>query len=1015
MNGNKFNEDTLSEKPAIEQLKGMGYKYISGDKFDPQETEDSERTSRREVVLIARLRKKLTELNPEATEETIEKAVRQVTSIQGTGLLDENRGFYKDLASNISIEQDYEGRRRNVTIKFIEFDEKKIEKNEFLVVNQFWVKGPKELARPDIVIFINGIPLAVIECKSPVARETGVGDAIGQLIRYQNEIPSLFRTNQILIGCNLFGAKYGVVGVKPEDFHEWKAKNGDKLPILSEHPSVKEMLDLKLISKKDLTSVPAAQDVLIAALFNKRNLLDIVCNFIVFDTEQGKLKKKICRYQQFTTVHKMVKRVLDEHEKKGIIWHWQGSGKSLTMLFAALKLKRAEDRLKNPFIVIVTDRKDLDGQIEGTFRRCGFPNPERAKDARSLYAMLSGGVGQTIMTTVQKFRNPLERPLSTSSNIIVLTDEAHRTQYGNYAFNLRKALPNAAFFAFTGTPLNKRDRNTYRLFSPEGENYLDRYSIKQSEEDKATVPIKYMSRMASLRIVGNTLDSMLKTLFPGKNKDELAELKKKYVTVDVLASSSERIERIVLDILEHYNSYVRPNGLKVMIVAADRAAVVKYKNILDRFIDPDFSKVVMTLDENKDPDEWKEKFRLSDKEEQVIKSRFNNPEDSLSFLIVCDKLLTGFDAPILQVVYLDQRLKEHTLLQAVARTNRNYPKKGYGIIVDYAGVGRELAQAVSMFGREDLAGLFRIDDVEKEFEKLREVHKAAMEFFKDLPKGKEVPKVVLQQCLSVLKDETVRREFDKTFRTFAKSMDFLMPDVRFEPYMKDFKFLGVVREGAKNLFRDDCLQLEILTPKIEALIHAHIAAEGIEELLAPLTISAPDFQEKLDAKTGEKAKAAHLEYAIRDTIHNRISEDPAFYGSLQDQLEKLIKNQKKERADDAQLLLSLMQLREKDIKKDVDAKELGLDGNREFAFFNLLNRNKSKIVIEGQDKQVSLTKDIVKIIETRVVTEWTERDDVQKEMRREIKRLLRKNGCKEGDLPGITREIMELAQHWMKR
>jgi len=1007
----KFNEDTLSEIPAIEQLKRMKYEFIPGGELDPQEKEDSARSSRRDVVLVDRLRKKLAELNPEATAETLDKAIRRVTNIQGAGLLDENKVFHKELVSNITIEQETGEGRRGLTIKFIDFENP--DKNEFLAVNQFWVKGPKLTDRPDIVIFVNGIPVAVIECKSPIAKETGVIDAVEQLARYQREIPALFRTNQLLLGMNLFGAKYGVVGAGMEAFHEWREKPGEKLPVLSDHPSVKEMLALKLIKKDDLPKTPAAQDVLIAALLNKRNLLDIIRNFIVFEVDDAKITKKICRYQQFTAVHKIVHRVLEEKEKKGIVWHWQGSGKSLTMLFAALKLRREEARLKNPYFLVVTDRRDLDKQISDNFRDCGFPNPVRAESSRDLYEMLSAGIGRTIMTTMQKFRTPLEKPLTTAENVIILTDEAHRTQYGNLAFNLRKALPNAAFFAFTGTPLDKKDRNTYRLFSPEGEKYLHKYSIVQAEQDKATVPIKYMSRLAALQIVGASLDSLLAGLFPDKEKKELAQIKKQYATPDVLAAAPQRIDRIALDIVEHFNQAIKPNGYKAMIVAETRATAALYKSALDRLIDPAQSAVVMTV-ERDDPQEWQDNYRLSDEAESRVKERFNDPKSGLGFLIVCDKLLTGFDSPILQAMYLDKRLREHTLLQAVARTNRTYPRKNFGLIVDYVGLGKELALALEDLSAEDLEGLFRTDDVERELKALAGHHKETLKFFAGISFTDE-PRTIVQSCLEALRKEEVRGEFDKAYRAFAKSMDFLMPDLRVEPFLKDFKFLGAIREGAKNLYRDERLKTEDLSAKVEALIHAHIAAEGIERLLEPLTISAPDFSEQLEAKGSDKAKAVHLEYAIRDTLHSRVAENPAFYGTLQKQLEDLIETQKRGRKDDAELLLSLMQIKETESHKDEAARKLGLDDGKEFAFFGLISGHSKEIPLKSQEEKASLAKKVIEIVEERAVAEWAEREDVQKEMRREIKRLLRSKDCDEDDLPALVREFMELAQQWVKR
>ena len=879
----RFNEDTLSEQPAIEQLKRLGYDYVHGDQLDPELKDDCERTSRRDVVLIPRLRRKLAEINSNLTEESINKAIRKVTHIQAEGLMEANKIFHQDLVAGISIDQDIGAKRQKLTVHFIDFENP--DRNDFLAVNQFWVKGPKQTDCPDIVIFINGIPLVMIECKSPVAKQTGLLTAIGQLIRYQHEIPHLFHTNQILIGLNLFGARYGAILSDKEFFHEWKDTGDEKFPNMAEHPSVMEMLELGLIKKEDLSDRPTSQEVLIAGILNKKTLLDIIQNFIVYehDQKQRRTVKKVCRYQQYSAVNKILKRVTTEDEKRGIIWHWQGSGKSLTMLFAAVKLRREEKKLKNPIILVVTDRIDLDDQISKTFRNCDFPNPiqirEKRGTHRKLYELLSQNVGQTILTTVHLFRKPLNEPLSKAENIIVLTDEAHRTQYGFFALNMRRALPNASLFAFTGTPLDKRDRNTYRHFSPPGERYLDAYSIRNAEDDKAIVPVKYSSRLAQLQVVGKTLDQLFDDLFYDKTEQERALLKKKYGTIETLSKADRRIERIAHDIVEHFNKKIRPNGFKAQIVASERVMAIKYKEILDKLIGPERSEVVITVS-NDDPKERKEKYRLTREQETQIKEAFNDPQNSLEFLIVCDKLLTGFDAPIEQVMYLDQRLKEHTLLQAIARTNRTYPRKNFGLVVDYVGVGRELAEALVIFEKEDLEGIFGVDDIQKELANLDYWFKKTLSFFEKINLAKGRPEDILQKCMEILKPEDVRADFDVSFRNMASSMDLLMPDPAVDPYLKDFRFLGSIREGAKNLYRDERLSLEDCSKKVEALIHAHIVDTGMENILEPISITAPDFREKLEMKGSPKAKASHVEYAIRQTINEKIATTPLSMGLL---------------------------------------------------------------------------------------------------------------------------------------
>jgi len=1013
----KFNEDTLSEQPAIEQLKRLGYEYIHGDQLDPELKEDCERTSRRDVILISHLKKKLAEINPQLTEESINKAIRRVTHIQAEGLIEANRTFHQDLISGISIDQDIRARRQKLTVRFVDFDDP--EKNEFLVVNQFWVKGSKETDRPDIIIFINGIPLVVIECKSPVAKQIGLSDAIKGLIRYQDEIPQLFHTNEILIGLNLFGAKYGTILSPSEFFHEWKEMGDTKFPNMAEHPSVKEMLELGLIKKEDLSNNPTAQEVMIAGILNKKNLLDIIQNFIVYELEQKKRRvvKKVCRYQQFTAVNKILKRVISEDEKRGIIWHWQGSGKSLTMLFTAVKLKREEKNLKNPIILVVTDRIDLDDQISGTFRNCNFPNPIQIRETRGthrkLYELLSHKVGNTILATVHLFRKPLDKPLSEAENIIVLTDEAHRTQYGFFALNMRRALPKASFFAFTGTPLDKRDRNTYRHFSPPGERYLDAYSIRRAEDDKEIVPVKYSSKLTQLQVVGKSLDQLFEDLFSDKTKEEKALLRKKYATIETLYKADQRIERIAHDIVEHFNKNIRSNGFKAQIVASDRVRAIKYKEILDRLIGPERSEVVRTVN-NRDSKEWKERYRRTREEEKAIKEAFNDPNNPLEFLIVCDKLLTGFDAPIEQVMYLDQRLKEHTLLQAIARTNRTYPRKNFGLVVDYVGVGRELAEALVIFEKEDLEGIFGVDDLQKELADLDYWHKKTLSFFEKVDFSRGKPEDILQRCMEILRPEDVRADFDVAFRSMARSMDILMPDPVVDPYLKDFKLLGSIREGAKNLYRDDRLTLEDCSKKVEDLIHAHIKETGIENILEPINITAPDFREKLEMKASSKAKASHMEYAIRQVINEKIATDPAFYGSLKERLEEIIEEDRKERKIEAQLLLNLMDLGREEKKREAYANSLGLESVNEFSFFGLLLPFRKSIFSNSEGDHVAFTKRIIESIKERRVIDWTEKDDVQREMRKEVKRLLRSKGFQEGIVESLTREILNLARIHLK-
>ena len=574
---------------------------------------------------------------------------------------------------------------------------------------------------------------------------------------------------------------------------------------------------------------------------------------------------------------------------------------------------------------------------------------------------------------------------------------------------MRRALPNASLFAFTGTPLDKRDRNTYRHFSPPGERYLDAYTIRNAEDERQIVPVKYQSRLARLQVVGKSLDQLFDDLFHDKTEEEKLQLKNKYATIETLSRADRRIELIARDIVEHFNQRIRPNGFKAQLVATDRATAISYKQELDKLIDPERSEVVITVS-NEDPREWKEKYRRTREQENLLKEAFNNPGEALEFLIVCDKLLTGFDAPIEQVMYLDHQLKEHTLLQAIARTNRTFPRKNFGLVVDYVGVGRELAKALVIFEKEDLDGIFGAEDIKKELANLDYLHKRALGFFKKVDRSKGRPEDVLQRCMEILRPEDVRAEFDASFREFARSMDFLIPDPVVDPYLEDFKFLGAIREGAKNLYRDERLSLRDCSKKVEELIHAHIVASGIENILEPISITAPDFHEKLDVKGSSRAKASHVEYAIRQTITEKAATDPSFYGSLKERLEEIIEEYRKGRKDEVQLLIDLMELGNKERKRETFARSLGLSDAKEFSFYGLLHPFRETMFSDSDEGQVALTKQIIQAIKNKRVIDWAEREDIQKEMRREIKRLLRSNGCPEDQVEPLTREIVSLAR-----
>ncbi|MCK6685845.1 MAG: type I restriction endonuclease subunit R, partial [Thermoanaerobaculia bacterium] len=850
--GRDWNEENLVEIPAVVRLQKLGWTY------HPPELLDFERASYHEVILSKRLGTALRRLNPWLSDENVHKAVRAVTHVQATSLIEANEKLHTVLTYGISLEQDRGDGRRNYQVHFIDFDRPR--ENDLAVTRQFKVKGPKKHVIADVVLLVNGIPLVVIEAKSPALGEKWLQEAVDQIHRYQEigsgfngmGAPRLFETAQVLVATCLEQARYGTILTPQRYFFDWKVP----------HPRSVEDL------QEELGRKPHPQEVLFEGVLTPENLLDIVRNFVVFerDPKTGKTLKKLCRYQQFAAVNKALERARTAKrpaERGGVVWHTQGSGKSLTMLWLALKVRR-DPFHENPTLVIVTDRTDLDEQITGTFQRCGFPNPVQAESVRHLKELLSGPPGLTILTTVQKFQpigegkpngtRRLDREefpvLSTARNIFVLSDESHRTQYGGLAANMRRALPNAAFLGFTGTPIDKKDRSTLATFGP----YIDTYTIEQAVADGATVPIFYESRLPELRIVGQSLDKVFDHVFSDWTPEEREAIKQKFGTEEAIAGAPKRIEAICLDLIDHFTKFVLPNGFKAQIVTPTRDAAVTYKETLDRLNAPQSAVVISGSNDDK---AHLVRWHLSDDEKKKSIERFKKEDDPLAIVVVCDMLLTGFDAPVEQVMYLDSPLREHTLLQAIARVNRPCgEKKTYGLIVDYWGVSEALQEALAIFAPTDIQGAMHPKG--DELPRLQARHAAVLRFFQKVRDRND-----LDQCVAVLESEDIRAEFEAAFRRFGQSMDMVMPDPKALPYYADLKWLGKVRQTARARYQDSRMDISDCGEKVRKLIEDAIVAEGIQILVQKVSLLSKEFDEKVDALRSPEAKASEMEHAIR--------------------------------------------------------------------------------------------------------------------------------------------------------
>lgn len=973
------------EDPAVEVLtQHLGWMEIDSHKANEM------RDSLKQPILIPIFLEAVKRINPWISKENAQRVLRSILSPQATSVLEANEMIHSMLERGTTVKQDLKDGLglKNRDVFLIDYDN--INNNQFHVVRHFQVKHYDDCF-PDIVLFVNGMPIVVIECKSPYNNRDPMKLGIERLFRYQEMedrfknlgCPQLFNTAQIVVSTFRDRVKYATNFTPVRHWSEWK----------DPYPLTKMDVAKRLNYIVDPDKIKD-QEIFLFGVCSKENLLDLIRNFVVFEREKGEVVKKLAKYPQFRAVNKTLKRI-DERKTGGIIWHWQGSGKSLSMLWTAVKLRRIQS-LENPTMVIVTDRRDLDEQIRSTFERCGFPNPVKAKTSKKLQALLSNPVGQTITTTVQKFQDAAEvyPTLSENSNIFVLVDEAHRSQYRSLAANMRRALPNACFLGFTGTPLFKKERDTFRTFG----SYIDRYDHIQSVGDEITVPIFYEGRMPELQVSGNSIDTLLKRLFPDYSEEDLDRIKRKYANMEAIAESKPLIREIALDIINHYESYILPNGFKAQVVAVNREAALGYKEVLDELNAPSSEVLISVIPA--DGSKYRP-FRRSRLDEKEIIRRFKE-EDDPKILIVCDKLLAGFDAPVEQVMYLHKPLKEHNLLQAMGRVNRKYYKKDYGLVVDYWGVANELQTALRMYSQEGIVDIVTLDYKKEILPRLQVSHHAAMNFFRGVSPQKN-EESYKEACVQYLEPEDLRVAFDQRFQLFSRYMDMLLPDPRALDYRKDLKWLGEIRIRARNRYRDDQLSLDGCSEKIKKLIDETIKVEGITQLIEPTSVFSKKFDEEVEKLSTPEAKASEIEHAIKHEISVKIDENPVFYESLRERLQRLINDYRENRINSAEQLKLLRDILEELRTPERRAAKLGVD--TDVAPFYELIAERS----EDGDEIKSVAKEIYLCLKEFTVVDWQQKEDTKRELRRQIKRILRAATYPADNIQDMTARIMDLA------
>lgn len=1023
-----------SELPAIQLFQQLGYQYFDACLKD-------ERADITEVLLKDRLLAAIKKINPWINDNNLNKAYTVLTSVNGASLMEINQKIWELIrGGTYSVKQVINGIEVFKPVHFIDYSNP--DNNDFLIVNQMRYHGRYQNSIPDLVVYVNGLPIGVIECKSPKA-PTAWDSAFGDLKYYQENSEKLFHFNQICAGIWDVGGKYGAIG-SPQAFY-------------SVFKTSKEDIEIKAQAKKE-------QDKLIIVLFKKERILDIIRHFVLFELDEGVTIKKLPRYQQLRATNKTIERL--QAGEGGVVWHTQGSGKSLTMAYVTRKLQAPEYGFDNPTVMIMTDRKDLDRQITTTFQNVGFKNVNQASSVVHLDKLLRNDYGGIITTTLQKFQETekdatvstdqteleergnliiekhikektlikitrelqkgkwveIERQeikleeLSKKENLYILVDEAHRSHYGFLASFMRTVLPNAKFIAFTGTPISKEDKSTLGEFY--GGDYIDVYTITEAVADGATVELLYDEGIAKLDVKKEELDEEFEEKFGHYSEEKKDKLKNEVLRKYQL--SKGRINDISKHLIDHYKGKIYPDGHKAMIVCSGRPHALRYQQALELLREQGYhdfeSKVVMsigspksdniakeyyeTLEWNKNnptdkkpiyvvppedikdvTDNFKLPFGNEEETEKSGKKKYNNT----AFVIVSDMLLTGWDAPIASCLYLDKPLKEHNLLQAIARVNRSRKGKSAGFIVDYNGITAQLIQALEIF-----SGDIRPDDILKnineEFPKLEMNHTKLVDFFKPMKIDRKYNRAdYIDAAVRFIEPIHKRDNFKVLLKDFNKSINIVLPNTKAMKYQSDFKLFNEIKLRARNAFPDDD-ELKISKDEskmLQSMIDEHLKSEGVENLLdEPISIIDKEkFKEEI-MNASPATKELKMRNNLKHTIKVGLDKNPDFYKPLAQRLDELLKLKKDERITQLELLKAYADIQDEIIDQQKEGEEKGFKTERERAVFDSMK------VLFDEDAE-DATKTIFDLIRGELdIVGWHAKGQVKKDIENKIRRYL---------------------------
>jgi type I restriction enzyme R subunit len=1014
-----YTEDNL-ENATLEWLKDIGYSVAFGPDiaFDGVSAERSKEENYKDIILKGRLKEAIAKINPDIPAEARQEAMDKVIGVPWLkpGLMSVNQIFHKMLFEGVDVDyKDKEGISRGDKVKLFDFANP--QNNDFLAVNQFTIIENRN-RRPDILIFVNGMPLAIFELKNPADSNATATDAFNQLQTYKTDIPSLFAYNELCITADhIWNALVGTISADKDRFMGWKSVNGKEL-----------------VKRDDM-------ETLIKGVFDKERFLDLVRNFIVFESDGENTIKKVAGYHQYFATNKALERTIEATGEKGdkragVVWHTQGSGKSLTMVFFAGK---AIQMLDNPTLVILTDRNDLDGQLFSLFSRCSDiirQTPVQAESREHLKKILTVASGGVVFTTIQKFmpefKGDVHPLLSDRRNIVVLADEAHRSQYDfidGFARNMRDALPNASFLGFTGTPIELGDANTRAVFG----DYVDVYDIVRSVEDKATVPIYYEPRLAKIQLLKEAtpkIDQEFEELTEGEESNKKNELKSKWAKLEAMIGSESRIKLVAKDIVEHFETRLNVLDGKGMFVAMSRRiAVEMYDEIIklrpqwhSDDINKGFIKVVMTGSAS-DPQNFQRHIH-SKEERDLIAKRMKNNNDELKLVIVRDMWLTGFDVPSMHTMYVDKPMRGHGLMQAIARVNRVFKNKPGGLIVDYLGIAPFLKEAMANYTQAGKAKPM-IDQEEavsvmlSKYEVVKDIYHGFD--YSNYAKAKQSEKAaILSGAMDfILKDPDGKQKYAQAVAELSAVFALAVPNVKAMEIRDEVGFFQSVKAfiqkfedvgGFGGPTNDDYDQA------IKQLVSGAVVSEEVINIFDAAGIKTPNVSvlsdEFLDEVKGLEHKNVALELLkkiLNDEIRTMEKKFLTKSKVFSKMLEDTIKRYQNQTIESAQVIAELVEL----AKKLRGEKERGASLNLsddETAFYDALYDNESAVTELGDETLKAIARELVIMLRKSTSIDWTLKQNVQAKLRVLVKKLLNKYKYPPDKQEAATKTVLEQAE-----